>query len=494
MPNSDRPNPPDDTRGIDPIAPLPSADVTSWDLETDVVVVGLGCAGASAAVEAAEAGAEVMVLEAAATGGGTSAMSGGIIYMGGGTPVQRECGFEDTPEDMAAFLTAACGPGVDAAKVEAFCADSVEQYAWLVDHGVPFVARYHPEHDREPPDDSGLCYSGGEDAWPFTEVARPAPRGHHPAFADAAGGFLMQRLSAAVDAAGVSVVTDAVVEQLVVDHDGAVTGVRVLIDGVETLIRARRGVVLAAGSFTFNPSMVERHCPAVSRANVPIGTPFDDGRAIRMAQGLGAATVGMEHLEVGIPLTPPRGLVRGVLVNGAGKRFINEDTYAGRIGKEALLHQDGEMYFVHSDDTFEVNVVGYKARWVAETAAELETEMGLPSGSLEATLQRYNDHAAGGEDPEYHKASEWVVPLQPPYGVVDLRVESSFYASFTLGGLHTDTDSRVLDGSGSPIPGLQAAGRTTAGIAGAGYVSGISLADGIYFGRRAGRSAADRRA
>jgi 3-oxo-5alpha-steroid 4-dehydrogenase len=236
--------------------------------------------------------------------------------------------------------------------------------------------------------------------------------------------------------------------------------------------------------------MVKLHCPAVSLVNVPIGTPFDDGGAIRMAQGLGAATAGMDNMEVGIPLTPPRGLVRGILVNGEGRRFMNEDTYAGRIGKESLLRQGGEMYFVHSDDTFEVNVVGYTARWVAESAAELETEIGLPPGSLQQTLETYNEHARNGEDPEHHKAPEWVIPLNPPYGVVDMGVENSLYASFTLGGLQTDSDSRVLDGSGVPIAGLCAAGRTTAGIAGAGYVSGISLGDGIYFGRRAGRTAA----
>ena len=207
-------------------------------------------------------------------------------------------------------------------------------------------------------------------------------------------------------------------------------------------------------------------------------------------QGVGAAAVGMEHIEVGIPLTPPRSLVRGILVNGQGRRFMNEDTYAGRLGKASLLHQDGKMYFVHSDETFAVNVVGYKARWVAETPAELETDIGLPAGSLTATLEEYNRHAATGIDPEFHKAPEWVMPLEPPYGVIDLSIEHSLYATFTLGGLHTTADGAVLTPSGATVPGLYAAGRTTAGIGGAGYVSGISLGDGTFFGRRAGRASA----
>lgn len=476
-----------------PIPPLDAAEVPAWDHEVDVVVVGLGCAGACATIEAAEAGADVLVLEAAAMGGGTSAMSGGIIYMGGGTPVQEGCGFTDTPEAMESFLAAACGPGTDPGKLHEFCVDSVGHFHWLVGHGVPFEARYHPEHDREPDDDSGLCYSGGEDAWPFTEVAPPAPRGHHPKFPDAAGGFLMQRLLDAVAATPARVLTDSRVDRLVTDAAGSVVGVSATREGAREVVRARRGVVLTAGGFTFNEEMVRDNCPAVLRVNVPIGTPFDDGRAIRMGQGVGAATEGMEHLEVGIPLTPPRSLVRGILVNGEGRRFINEDTYAGRVGKASLLDQDGVMYFVHSDATFAVNVAGYQAKWVAQSAGELEEEIGLPPGSLTETLRRYNAHAERGEDPDFHKAAEWVIPLEGPYGVVDMRSDSSFYASFTLGGLRTAADGSVLGPSGAGVPGLFAAGRTTAGISGAGYVSGISLADGTYFGRRAGRAAAARR-
>jgi 3-oxo-5alpha-steroid 4-dehydrogenase len=463
--------------------------VTSWDGEADVVVVGLGCAGACAAIEAAEDGAEVLVLEAAPMGGGTSAMSGGLIYLGGGTPIQTGCGYTDTAEDMERFLLAACGPDADAAKVHAYCQGSVDHYHWLVDHGVPFEPRFFPEPSREPPDDSGLVFSGGEDSWPFTEIAPAVPRGHHPKFADAAGGFLMQRLLDALGATSARIQTDAHVEDLITDERGVV-GVVAVVDGSIRRIGARRGVVLCAGGFIFNRALVEEHCAVALRCRVPIGTPFDDGSGIEMGRRAGGAVVGLDRVEVGIPITPPRSLVRGILVNGKGRRFMNEDTYAGRLGQEFLLRQDGEVYFVHDDSTFALNIVGSRPSWVAETAAELEEQIGLPGGSLRDTLDRYNEAARRGEDPEFHKATEWITPLEPPYGVVDLRVDRFVYAPFTLGGLVTDVDGAVLDEQGVPVAGLFAAGRTTAGIAAGGYVSGISLGDGTFFGRRAGRHAA----
>lgn len=476
---------------VSPIPPLDLREVKSWDIEADVVVVGQGCSGTAATIEAAESGADVIALEAAPLGGGTSAMSGGIIYLGGGTPLQSACGFSDTPEAMADFLMAACGPGADEAKVATYCDNSVGHFGWFVDHGVPFEPRFHSEHDMEPADDSGLFYSGGEDSWPFTEIAPPAPRGHHPKIAGAAGGFLMQHLLAAVAATPAKVLTEARAQRLVVDG-GEVVGLEAFVDGERRLLRARGGVVLAAGGFLFNHPMLERYCPTALKVNVPLCTENDDGRGIRMGQGAAAAVLEMHEMEVATPITPPRAIIRGILVNAKGERFINEDTYFGRIGKEALFNQNAEVYFVHSDDSFVLNLCGYQPQWVAETAEELESEIGLPSGSLAATIENYNRHAAEGSDPQFHKRPEWVIPLHPPYGVIDIGLERSWYAGFTLGGLHTTTDSAVLDAGGSPIPGLYAAGRTSNGIAGAGYASGISLGDGTFFGRRAGASAARR--
>ncbi len=476
--------------GVAPIAPVDAATVADWDHEADVVVVGLGCAGAAAAIEAAEAGADVLVLERTAAGGGTSAMAGGIIYLGGGTRVQRACGYDDTPEQMEAFLLEACGPGRDAEKIHVYAHDSVAHFEWFVAHGVPFKDEFDEQHDREPRTDAGLLYTGGEDAAPFSAITPPVPRGHKPQFPDAAGGFLMDRMLAAVSATATRVLTGARTDALVVDRDGAVVGVAATFDGAVRHVRARRGVVLAAGGFVYNPAMVAAYCPDAARCAYLIGTDNDDGSGIRMGQGAGGAVRLLDVLECALPIMPPRSLARGVLVDGEGCRFLNEDTYTGRIGQHALRDHDGQAFWIVDQAIDEVNAVGMRVTFAAETPEELAVELGVPPEALAATLARYNADAAAGVDTAFGKHADFLQPLVGPLGAIDLRVDHALYAPFTLGGLHTTVDAQVRAVDGGIVPGLYAAGRTAAGVAGHGYASGLSLGDGTYFGRRAGRHAA----
>ena len=154
--------------------------IARWDEEVDVLVVGLGAAGAAVALEAAGAGVDTLVLERASGGGGTSAMSGGVIYLGGGTALQKACDFDDSPEEMFKYLMASCGPRPDEAKVRLYCEGSVEHYDWLKAQGVPFKPAFYYGCSGEPPTDDGLVWSGSERAHPFCEIAVPAPRGHVP--------------------------------------------------------------------------------------------------------------------------------------------------------------------------------------------------------------------------------------------------------------------------------------------------------------------------
>ncbi len=480
------------------VIPVAESEITSWDQEADVVIAGYGVAGAAAAVEAARAGAEVLVLERTGSWGGAAAMAGGFIYLGGGTPLQKACGFEDSVDNMAAFLNAAMGPGADEARITDYCAGSVAHFEWLVGCGVPFKAEFFGEPGWEPMGDQGLMYSGGENAFPFNTIATPAPRGHVPQMSDkkqgelSAGFMLMKPLVDTAAAAGARALYDTRAQRLVVGSDGRVVGVVARRYGDDFAIRARRGVVLASGSFAYNDAMVAQYAPRIA-GRPAASIEQHDGRAIQMAQALGADLAHMDATEVAI-YADPQQLVRGILVNARGQRYVAEDTYPGRIGQLTLYHQDNTAYLIIDGDAQEEAMTSLSPKlmlrpptWVADTVAELEAEIGLAPGSLQATVAAYNEGAARGIDPLLHKKAQWNRPIGSPLGAIDLRDSTG---GFTLGGLATTLDGEVLHVSGAPIPGLFAAGRCSAGLAAWGYASGVSLGDGSFYGRRAGGCAA----
>ncbi|MFE3189300.1 FAD-dependent oxidoreductase [Nocardia sp. NPDC059240] len=481
------------------VRPLQASDVETWDHEADVVVVGFGIAGVCAAIEAAHSGADVLVLERTGGWGGAAAMSGGFIYLGGGTALQQKLGFEDTVENMEKFLTAALGPGVDKAKIHDYCQGSVDHFDWLVAHGVPFKEEFWGEPGYEPPGDQGLMYSGGENAAPFKDLVPPAPRGHlawtkDKKLGEKGGGYmLMEPLAQRAEELGVRHEYDVRLRRLIVDETGRVVGVSATRYGKPVNVRATRGVVLATGSFAYNHAMVEQYAPKI--LGRPTATVEEhDGIGIQVAQALGADLAHMDATEVAL-VADPQLVARGILVNGRGQRFITEDTYAGRMGQAVLQNQDNQAYLVIDEIALEeamesqssLSFLRIAPTWVAETVAELESEMGLPENTLQSTIDLYNHHAEQGSDPFLNKKPEWVKPIRTPLGAYDLR---GYTGGFTLGGLRTDLDSRVLHVSGDPIPGLYAAGRVTSGICAGGYASGCSLGDGSFYGRRAGISAA----
>ncbi|WP_193044811.1 FAD-dependent oxidoreductase [Mycolicibacterium baixiangningiae] len=483
---------------IDDVRPVPASSITSWDHEADVVIAGYGIAGAAAAVEAAKAGADVLVLERTGSWGGAASMAGGFIYLGGGTALQKDCGFEDSVENMAAFLNVAMGPGADPARIADYCAGSVAHFDWLVECGVPFKAEFFGEPGWEPMGDQGLMYSGGENSYPFNTIATPAPRGHVPQMSDkkqgeaSAGYMLMKPLVETATAAGARALYDVRVQRLVVESDGRVAGICARQYGTDVTIRARRGVVLATGSFAYNDAMVAQYAPRIA-GRPAASIEQHDGQAIRMAQALGADLAHMDATEVAVFIDPQQ-LVRGVLVNERGQRYVAEDTYPGRVGQLTLYHQNNTAYLIIDGDAQEEAMASLSPQlmmrpptWVCETVTELEGEIGLPPGSLQATVAAYNEGAARGEDPLLHKKPQWLRPIGSPVGAIDLRESTG---GFTLGGLRTSLDAEVLHVSGEPIPGLFAAGRSTAGLAAWGYASGVSLGDGSFYGRRAGGSAA----
>jgi succinate dehydrogenase/fumarate reductase flavoprotein subunit len=475
-----------------PSEPRCLTTVTDWQDEADVVVVGYGGAGVCAALEAARAGADVLALERAGGGGGTTAMSTAHIYMGGGTRVQKAVGLEDTTEDMFRFLMASADEP-DEERVRLFCDESVDHFDWLVEQGVPFKDSIWPERTPEQPNDDCLLWSGNEKAWPFRELARPAARGHKVQNDAEGGPVLFRILSERADAAGVRLQTDTRVLNLIIrPEDGRVCGVVARQEGEVRCIRARRGVILCSGGFAMNREMVRNHMPTVLNENVAlIGNPYDDGAGIRMGLSARGTAIQMDQYFITVVWYPPASLTKGILVNGQGQRFVNEDSYHGRCGEYAK-RQD-RAYLIADNATFGYPESGLELIATEASIADLESALKIPTGMLQNTVAVYNENAARGEDPVFHKHPDWLKPLdEPPFAAIECSYGVAPYVSFTLGGLKTRTTGEVLTEDGQDVPGLYAAGRNACGIPRSswGYCSGTSVADATFFGRIAGRTAA----
>ncbi|MCB0923340.1 MAG: FAD-binding protein [Mycobacterium sp.] len=479
--------------GLDIPPTLDPAEVGRWSDDVDVVVVGFGIAGGCAAVTAAAAGARVLVLERAAAAGGTTAMAGGHFYLGGGTAVQVATGHEDSAEDMYAYLVAMSRePEHD--KIRAYCEGSVEHFDWLEDLGVTFERSYYPHKAVIQPNTEGLMYTGNEKVWPFSTMARPAPRGHKvPVPGETQGAALVIDLLVQRAAAlGVDVRYDTGATNLVTEN-GAVVGVAWRRFGERGVIRSR-AVVIAAGGFVMNKEMVAAYTPHLAEKPFVLGNTYDDGLGIRLGESAGGATKHMDQAFITAPVYPPAVLLTGVIVNKRGERFVSEDSYHSRTSGFVMDQPDSAAYLIVDEAHLqrpEFPLITFIDGW--ESVAEMEAALGIPTGNLVATLDRYNRFAAKGEDPDFHKQPEFLEPQERgPWAAFDLSLGKAMYSGFTVGGLATSVNGEVLGRDGAAIPGLYAAGACASTIAqdSKGYSSGTQLGSGSFFGRRAGAHAA----
>jgi len=183
----------------------------------------------------------------------------------------------------------------------------------------------------------------------------------------------------------------------------------------------------------------------------------------------------------------------GIAINDKGQRFINEDVYHGRLGQFAIEQLSDRLYYIvtveHYADYEESSYLGASVAATGETFAELESELNLRKGTLQHTLSVYNEDCKNGADTLFHKATEWMLPLDPPLVALDITPgRGAFLPYFTLGGLDTLPTGEVLNASGKVISGLFAAGRNACGVVrtAAGYSSGMSVGDATFSGRLAG--------
>ncbi|WP_028079101.1 FAD-binding protein [Solimonas soli] len=541
---------------VEPPLVLDDVERAQWSESADVVIVGFGAAGASAAIEARDAGAEVLAVDRF-EGGGSTAISGGIYY-GGATQVQRDAGYEDTPEEMYRYLKLETEGVVADETLMRFCRDSNDNLQWLQKQGVGFNSTLYKTKRSYPPNKYYLYFSGNELVAGYREHAKPAPRGHR-VFGDGyTGGVLFKALKASALAKGVRLMTHAPASRLVLDRSGTVVGVEVrrippgakawkkhrrLInlvnaglnyfepviqwaarktaaleqnDGQRLLIRARRGVVLSTGSFAMNRPMVRHYAPNYAGA-MALGSVGCDGAGIRLGQTAGGAVGEMERVSAWRSISPPTAFVKGVAVSSGGERFVSEDVYLGRMGeriaalpdRKALLIVDKPLYREAWKNVLPTFEKGWLPEWLSygftllinlltntrkgKTLAELAQKCGIPAANLERTVAEYNAAVASGVDP-LGKSAEYLDPLvDGPYYAIDISIDSKKYPcpSIPMGGLVVDEASgHVKREDGSRIAGLFAAGRNAVGICSRFYVSGTSIADCVFAGRRAGRSAA----
>jgi 3-oxo-5alpha-steroid 4-dehydrogenase len=521
------------------------------DRQADVVIVGFGGAGACAALEAVAAGASVIVIERF-TGGGATVLSGGVVYAGGGTLQQMEAGVTDTPEAMFDYLALEVGDAVTPALLRTFCETSAGLMAWLAGHGVPFEGSLCPDKTSYPTNRYYLYYSGSERS--FGHVTPPAPRGHRAVGRGTSGQALFGPLAAAVRDSEAVVLDQTTMRRLVTDAAGRVVAVecstlrgaprwaalahrllhgwsarpclylpklgRVLHRqvgwlerryGRPMLVAAGSGVVLAAGGFTANSSMMRENAPAY-RGGLPLATPGDDGSAIRLGVEAGAATRFLDRVSVWRFISPPSALLRGVIVDQAGRRVCDESRYGAAIGDAILRRHGGRAWLVAdrsiiadarrqlrgSTQWFQRLQTWYllrMARTEAPSLAAAAVRAGVAPDGLTETMSAYNAAALGGQQDAEGKPAELVTAIdQPPYSLIDLSIRPTLaYPApmLTLGGLVVDEDTgQVLCPDGTPVPGLFAAGRSAVGVCSNSYVSGLSLADCVYSGRRAGHHAA----
>lgn len=503
----------------------------------DVIVVGFGIAGACAAIEAAESGASVVVIDRFG-GGGATAISAGVLYAGG-THVQAEAGVVDSVDAMAAYLDAELDDRVPRSLLRQFCEASPSMIEWLEQRGVRFDPTVCPYETSHPTDRYGVYFTGNERLREFGVVAPPAPRGHRVAGPGRSGDALFEALAGDVRRLGVDVRVGCRVDRLLV-ADGRVTGVEYVafapsmapahrardrlaaavpgwarrarlatsagVAAVRALDRfavrrhsvtASGGVVLAAGGFGFRPSWIREHARPTARAR-PIGTPGDDGAGIRLGRSVGGAVAGLDSVAVWRHLTPPAAMLRGLLVGPGGQRIDNELAYGARLGRAIVDHHGGVAWLLMDDPTFQLVrdkvPLDRRVHRTGSTISDLLERCGIAVASGSATIAAYIDEVRVGTDTAYAKPPEARASITvAPFHALDCGIRHGVHPmlSMTLGGLVVDDDRGVVRRrDGSSIEGLYAAGRTAAGICTAGYVSGLALSEGVFSGRRAGADAA----
>lgn len=477
------------------------------DREADVVVVGYGGAGATAAITAHDLGADVLILEKAAEGGGNTRVSAGNFCDPGNTP----------PAKYADYLETICHGTTERVVIDAFVEGAYRIRDWIEEMGggvKPFTRAVIP-----------VAPAGSDVPFPGIPGGENLSRFHMDGPEGTPGGLLWDLLRTNVERRDIPVLTSSPAKHLLRSADGEVSGVVAEVEGRELVIGARRAVILTCGGFENDPQLKwDFLMPRGMRFQ---GSPSNTGDGVRMAAEVGSSLWHMGAMASGGGVQVP-GFEAAFSVSFMAPGFIYVDRHGHRFFEETYLdlHQYWEvqsefdtgrfehprvpMYAIFDEEVrlraplvgsssgYSGKALGYQwsadnseeinKGWIMKSTSllELAEKAGLDGQALEATVARYNEHCAAGNDPDFHRPPKTLKSIQgPPYYAVEIWP----VLLNTQGGPRRDEGSRVLDSFGKPIPRLYAAGELGS-IWGFHYHTSSNLAECIVYGRIAGRNAA----
>ena len=451
--------------------------------DPDVVVIGGGLAGFSAALSLAEAGRSVVLLEKLDRTGGSSAMSGGCLALAG-TDLQEACGIKDSDELLFSDLREVGEFANDESLVRAYVDNQLQTYEWLRERGVVFS--------------------------PIVETlsGQSVPRAHTVDPAD-----MVRALAARCKASGkVTVMMNASAQRLVYSEiSHRVEAVRVKTEAGSQTIAVGGHVILASGGFCRNPELIERFAPHYKDA-VFVGGEGNVGDGLLMAWKLGADVRDMAYIKGTFGKHPVdttndhscQAVYKGAIaVNQEGKRFVNESISYKLLGDAVMKQPFHTGYQIFDQPIFDsgderLRVLDFQRRieqgslLKADTLEQLARLIEVPYAALKHTLDTYNGYVAAGHDPDFGRST-----LVHHHGTPSRIEQGPFYAYpstavvfGTYCGLRIDGGMHVLDVFGERIGGLLAAGEVVGGFHGGAYMTGTSLGKAAIFGRLAARTAA----
>ena len=447
-----------------------TAEKTQETRDVDVVIVGAGGAGMSAAITAKQQGKTVLLLEKMPyVGGNTTKATGGMNAAE--THYQAEQGIEDSVEQFVED-TMKGGHNINNPDlVRTLAEKSADAINWLDEIGAPLPK---------------VSFSGGA----------TNARIHAPADGSGVGSYLVNCFSETMEKLGIEVLLETRANEIIM-VDGAAAGVKAESPDKELTINAK-AVILTTGGFGANEEMYCTYRPDL-RGTVTTNAPGATGDGIVMAQAVGADLVDIEQIQLHPTVEQATSMlitegVRGdgaILVNQSGVRFVNE-LQTRDVVSAAELEQEGQYAYVIFDQNLRE---GLKAteKYIkngivteGETIEALAEKLGIDPAVLAKTLADWNDAVAAGEDKEFGRTTGMEHDLsKAPYYAI--KVAPGIH--HTMGGVKINTNTQVIDTNGNVIPGLFAAGEVTGGVHGGNRIGGNAVADIVVYGRIAGANA-----